>query len=39
MTQYASQHATGIYARVLQALRLENDLATVAADDLLGRRI
>lgn len=31
--------ALGIYARVLQALRLENDLATIAADDLLGRKL
>lgn len=29
----------GIYARVLQALRLENDLATIAADDVLGRKL
>ena len=29
----------GIYARVLQALRLENDLATIAADDTLGRKL
>src|SRR5690349_12943619 len=31
--------ALGIYARVLQALRLENDLATIALDDLLGRKL
>lgn len=31
--------ALGIYARVLQALRLENDLAAVAADDELGRKL
>jgi len=31
--------ALGIYARVLQALRLENDLATVALDDALGRKL
>ena len=31
--------AIGIYARVLQALRLENDLASIAADDLLGRKL
>jgi transcriptional regulator with XRE-family HTH domain len=31
--------ALGIYARVLQALRLENDLAAVAADDVLGRKL
>lgn len=31
--------ALGIYARVLQALRLENDLALVAADDVLGRKL
>jgi transcriptional regulator with XRE-family HTH domain len=29
----------GIYARVLQALRLENDLAALAADDALGRKL
>lgn len=29
----------GIYARVLQALRLENDLAGIAADDVLGRKL
>lgn len=31
--------ALGIYARVLQALRLENDLATIAVDDELGRKL
>lgn len=31
--------ALGIYARVLQALRLENDLASIAADDELGRKL
>ncbi|MCC6540377.1 MAG: hypothetical protein IT162_22715 [Bryobacterales bacterium] len=31
--------ALGIYAWVLQALRLENDLAMVAADDVLGRKL
>ena len=31
--------ALGIYARVLQALRLENDLAAIAADDALGRKL
>lgn len=31
--------ALGIYARVLQALRLEGDLAAVAADDVLGRKL
>src|ERR1022692_3137002 len=31
--------ALGIYARVLQALRLENDLALIASDDALGRKL
>jgi transcriptional regulator with XRE-family HTH domain len=31
--------ALGIYARILQALRLENDLAAIAADDALGRKL
>src|SRR5215813_11003913 len=31
--------ALGIYGRVLQALRLENDLAAIAADDILGRKL
>lgn len=31
--------ALGIYARVLQVLRLENDLASIAADDRLGRKL
>lgn len=31
--------ALGIYARVLQALRLEETLAMVAADDALGRKL
>jgi len=31
--------ALGIYARVLQALRLENDLAAIAGDDVLGRKL
>jgi len=31
--------ALGIYARVLQALRLENDLGSVAADDSLGHKL
>lgn len=31
--------ALGIYARVLQALRLENDLAAIALDDVLGRKL
>jgi DNA-binding XRE family transcriptional regulator len=29
----------GIYARVLQALKLESDLALIAADDVLGRKL
>jgi transcriptional regulator with XRE-family HTH domain len=31
--------ALGIYARVLQALRLENDLSSIAAGDVLGRKL
>jgi transcriptional regulator with XRE-family HTH domain len=31
--------ALGIYARVLQALRLEQDLGRIAADDELGRKL
>ncbi len=31
--------ALGIYARVLQALGLEDDLSQVAADDALGRKL
>jgi transcriptional regulator with XRE-family HTH domain len=31
--------ALAIYARVLQALRLENDFATLAFDDTLGRKL
>jgi len=31
--------ALGIYARVLQALRLEQDLARLASDDDLGRKL
>ena len=31
--------ALGIYARVLQALRLESDLALIASDDALGRKL
>lgn len=31
--------ALGIYARVLQALRLESDLGLIASDDLLGRKL
>ncbi len=31
--------ALGIYARVLQALRLEQDLSALAADDVLGRKL
>lgn len=31
--------ALGIYARVMQALRLENDLSRLAVDDELGRKL
>jgi DNA-binding XRE family transcriptional regulator len=31
--------ALGIYARVLQTLRLESDLGSIAADDQLGRKL
>ena len=31
--------ALGIYARVMQVLRLEQDLAALAADDELGRKL
>lgn len=31
--------AVGIFARVLQALRLENDLGAIGADDELGRKL
>jgi transcriptional regulator with XRE-family HTH domain len=31
--------ALGLYARVLQALRLEQDLALLGADDALGRKL
>jgi DNA-binding XRE family transcriptional regulator len=31
--------ALGVYARVLQTLRLENDLGAIAADDALGRKL
>jgi transcriptional regulator with XRE-family HTH domain len=31
--------AFGIYARVMQVLRLENDLAQLAVDDVLGRKL
>ena len=31
--------AIGIYARVMQALRLEQDLARLAVDDALGRKL
>jgi len=29
----------GIYSRVLQALRLDQDLKSIAADDVLGRKL
>lgn len=43
-TLYRVEHgdpavALGIYARVLQTLRLENDLALIAVDDALGRKL
>src|SRR5580692_11543913 len=43
-TLYRVEHgdpavALGIYARVLQTLRLENDLGSIAADDKLGRKL
>jgi len=43
-TLYRVEHgdpavALGIYARVLQALRLESDLGSIAADDVLGRKL
>jgi transcriptional regulator with XRE-family HTH domain len=31
--------ALGIYARVLQTLRLDSDLGSIAADDALGRKL
>jgi transcriptional regulator with XRE-family HTH domain len=31
--------ALGIYSRVLQALRLDQDLNSIAADDVLGRKL
>src|SRR5258708_11348797 len=31
--------ALGIFARVLQALRLESDLGSIASDDALGRKL
>lgn len=31
--------AVGIYARVMQVLRLEEDLAKLAVDDPLGRKL
>jgi len=31
--------ALGIYARALQALRLESDIGLIASDDLLGRKL
>jgi transcriptional regulator with XRE-family HTH domain len=43
-TLYRVEHgdpavAMGIYARVLQALRLESDLGSIALDDALGRKL
>ena len=43
-TLYRVEHgdpavSLGIYARVLQALRLEGDLSHIAADDVLGRKL
>jgi DNA-binding XRE family transcriptional regulator len=43
-TLYRVEHghpavALGIYARVLQTLRLENDLGSIAVDDVLGRKL
>lgn len=43
-TLYRVEHgdpavALGIYARVLQALRLESDLGSIASDDVLGRKL
>jgi len=43
-TLYRVEHgdpavALGIYARVLQALRLESDLGLIASDVLLGRKL
>ena len=31
--------ALGVYARVMQVLRLENDLVQLAVDDVLGRKL
>jgi transcriptional regulator with XRE-family HTH domain len=31
--------AMGVYTRVMQVLRLENDLAQLAVDDVLGRKL
>lgn len=31
--------ALGVYARVMQVLRLENDLAQLGVDDVLGRKL
>jgi len=43
-TLYRVEHgdpavALGIYARVLQTLRLESDLGSIATDDTLGRKL
>lgn len=39
MEQGSPTVALGIYARVMQVLRLEGDLANLAVDDVLGRKL